>query len=343
MIRRAASVLFVASAALCAHAQPTSQAFKVFSSGDPIGASVSVSGSLAVIGSRLVPASSLVGGALVVDTATGATLRTLLPSDITANNYCGVAVAIDGNLAVVGSHLDDTTDTNAGAAYVFDADTGDEIAKLIPPPGVGANAHFGLAVAIEGGLALVGGLRADGMASDSGVACLYDASTGALLHTFEPLPSTTTPRFGASVALDGGVAIVGAWAEAIHGAFSGAVTLFDTGSGARLATLTPDDPSAGKRFGWTVASHGGLLVIGAVGESATGFEGGAAYLFDLSTQLQVHKFEIAGALAGDRAGESVAIHQGLALVGASGRGGTGGAALFDTSCTMQAAKRCSGS
>lgn len=70
--------------------------------------------------------------------------------------------------------------------------------------------YFGAAVALDGDKILVGAYKDDVDAEDNGVAYLFDAKTGRLLHTlFNPSPEKTD-HFGGAVALDGNRALVGA-------------------------------------------------------------------------------------------------------------------------------------
>jgi hypothetical protein len=43
----------------------------------------------------------------------------ITPSDGAAGDYFGDSVAISGDYAVVGAHLDDDADTNSGSAYIY--------------------------------------------------------------------------------------------------------------------------------------------------------------------------------------------------------------------------------
>ena len=52
---------------------------------------------------------------------------------INSNDLFGTAMAIDGNLALIGAPGDDTGFESAGQAHLFDADTGAELQRLDNP------------------------------------------------------------------------------------------------------------------------------------------------------------------------------------------------------------------
>ena len=80
----------------------------------------------------------LLAAAMMIGTA--ATARAQIDKlphpDTTSGNFFGVAVSIDGHRALVGASSEDTCDTNAGAAYIFEQDAATnhwaEVARLVP-------------------------------------------------------------------------------------------------------------------------------------------------------------------------------------------------------------------
>ena len=101
----------------------------------------------------------------------------ILASDGGADNEFGYFIAIDQGIIAVGAPSDDDNGINSGSAYLFDASTGAEIAKLLPSDGA-AGDEFGFSIAIDGGIVAVGALRDDHNGNTSGSAYLFDASTG---------------------------------------------------------------------------------------------------------------------------------------------------------------------
>ena len=118
------------------------------------------------------------------------------------NERFGTAVAIDDDIVVVGS-IDDNRflppfQTNGGAAVVYDAMTGAELAVLGPDNPLAGSA-FGQSAAIDGDFILVGANSA---------MYVFDRNTGALVRRINPPNSVAS--FGGVVDADLGRAAVGA-------------------------------------------------------------------------------------------------------------------------------------
>ena len=76
------------------------------------------------------------GAAYLFDATTGGLLRTFNNPTPAASDGFGNSVAVSGNWVVVGASGDDTGATNAGAAYLFDALSGNLLRTLNnPTPG----------------------------------------------------------------------------------------------------------------------------------------------------------------------------------------------------------------
>eukprot|EP01084_Bolivina_argentea_P089674 161760_1 len=90
---------------------------------------------------------------------TGYKLQEILSNDIAAGDMFGRAVAISGNLAVIGAHFDAHNETVSGLAYVFErnapTDRWVQTHKLVPMDG-NTGDKFGLSVAIYGHYILIG-------------------------------------------------------------------------------------------------------------------------------------------------------------------------------------------
>ncbi|MCH8962001.1 MAG: hypothetical protein IH820_11930, partial [Bacteroidetes bacterium] len=147
--------------------------------------------------------------------------------DTTSGNFFGVAVSIDGNRALVGASSEDTCDTNAGAAYLFErnADTNHwfEVAKLVPDDCL-TGLFFGRSVALSGDRALVAAAN-EFSASKSNAAYLFERdSTGTWNQTARLTADTKEEEgpFAASVSLDGDRALVTTWGDPSDGKYGGA-------------------------------------------------------------------------------------------------------------------------
>ncbi len=91
--------------------------------------------------------------------------------------------------------------------------------------------------------------------------------------------------------------------------------MFDIETGNEVFRLTASPTVAGDVFGDSVAIHGNTVIVGA-SELYSNSGIGAAYLFDVTTGQQLHKFTASDGAVNDHFG-SVAINGRVALVGAN--------------------------
>jgi hypothetical protein len=246
---------------------------------DEFGYSVAISGGTAIVGAHYDGDNGYASGsAYLFDTTTGTQIAKLLPSDGAAWDWFGRSVAISGGTAIVGAHGDGDNDTSFGSAYLFDTATGNQIAKLLATDGAAWDT-FGTSVAISGGTAIVGARYDGDNGSNSGSAYLFDTTTGNQIAKLLPSDGAADDRFGTSVAISGGTAIVGAVWDAPAGSQSGSAYLFDTTTGTQIAKLLASDGAAGDKFGNSVAISGGTAIVGAYGDDDNGSNSGSAYLF----------------------------------------------------------------
>jgi outer membrane protein assembly factor BamB len=212
----------------------------------------------------------------------------------------------------------------------------EQISKLVPISPI-SGGDFGVSVAIDDGVAIVGATNASGFPSSrTGAAYLIDAATGTALVTLTPTTPVIEAGFGRAVALNNGVAVVSA---DYPGTGRESAYLFDASTGSELARLTADDPNAGTGFGASVSIKEAVVVIGAPDER-TPILGGSAYVFDAATGAKLRKLTPDGpAQSTGRFGTAVAIDSGRALVGAPANSDGGHAAfLFEIGTGEQLVK-----
>ncbi|HXG20062.1 MAG TPA: FG-GAP repeat protein [Methylomirabilota bacterium] len=142
---------------------------------------------------------------------------------------------------------------------------------------------------------------------------------------------TSGDQFGASVALSGDTAMVGAPGGDTAGALSGAVYVFMRDSAGQWQPgqkLVAGDSAAGDLFGGSIALHGDIALIGARGERSQGDFAGAVYVFTRDAAgiwQQTQKLIASDGSAGRLFGFSLALGDDVALVGARGTGDNGSA------------------
>jgi len=300
---------------------------------DGFGSSVSISGNLVLVGAHFDDTNGLnVGQAHLFDATTGALLRTFDDPTVTTNDNFGRSVSIDGNNVLVGANGDDTNGVNVGQAYLFDATTG-LLLHTFDDPTVTSIDQFGISVSISGNNVLVGANGDDTNGFFVGQAHLFDATTGALLRTFDDPTVTLRDAFGASVSISGNNVLVGAPTDDTNGENVGQAHLFDATTGALLRTF--DDPTVtfSDQFGNSVSIDGNSVLVGAPGDNTKGTTVGQAHLFDATTGNLLRTFDDPTVLGIDRFGFSVSISGNNVLVGANGDGtnglDVGQAHLFD--------------
>jgi hypothetical protein len=243
-----------------------------------------------------------------------------------AGDMLGAAVALDGEVAVVGiPGLDTPQDADLGGALVFQraGATWTNIDGLFNVTGA-AGDKFGASVAVHNGTALVGAPgRAVGNNANQGAAYAFGC-LGAAVWTQQAQVQAggdTGDALGTSVAVSGERAIVGAPFADPDGINDQGVAYIFRRTGAtwtQEASLRANDGAAGDQFGASVAIDGDRALVGApfkdVGANA---DAGASYVFTLqSGGWAQHGNPVDGTQAGARMGSSVAL-QGLnALAGA---------------------------
>jgi hypothetical protein len=289
---------------------------------DFFGISVALSGTTAVVGAygrNLFTGVGLVFGLPLQQARLTASHRA-------ANDNFGWSVAISGSTAVVGAY---GKNSDTGAAYVFvrSGSTWSQQAKLTATDGA-ARDFFGYSVALSGSTAVVGAIGNNSLA---GAAYVFTGSGGTWSQQAELTASdgAASDFFGASVALSGSTAVVGAPG---NNASTGAAYVF-TGSGgtwSQQAELTAADGAPSDNFGNSVALSGSTAVVGAPSANPSP---GAAYVFVRSASghwSQRAKLTATDGASGDNFGNSVALSGSTAVVGAPGNNSFTGAAYVFT-------------
>jgi hypothetical protein len=256
----------------------------------------------------------------------------LTPNDPAINDNFGYSVGLSGNTAIIGAWQDDRgamVGDDAGSAYIFlNNGTGSwtELDKLTASD-ADMTDQFGSAVAIDGQTAVIGAM----LKGEVGGAYIFRDNGAGDWQQVDILAGSDTTMgadFGASVAIAGNTAIVGAWQNDLG---RGAAYVFrDNGAGdwAQVAKLTANDAMPGDQFGASVAISGNTALVGANFESnMAGPLVGAVYVFEESggTWSQVDKLVASDAHLAEHFGRSVAISGDMAVIGATGDA-TGGLA-----------------
>ncbi len=256
---------------------------------DRFGEAVSICGDAIVVGAHYDDAGGVgaqAGSAYVFRrTGSGWTQEAhLKASGASAGDQFGIAVAISGHYAVVGSDVHNTVGSYSGAACVFRRTSAGwvQAASLIPA-GLSAGDYFGHAVSIYDDRILVGAYGDDDGAPNAGAAYVFRRDGAAWAQEAQLVASDAgdTDGFGLSVCLHGDYAIVGAPWDDDGGSNSGSAYIFhrDGTSWTPMAKVTASDAAAWDMFGHAVAIDGDYSVIGAWNRNGPGTAAGAAYVY----------------------------------------------------------------
>jgi len=296
---------------------------------------VAVSGTAIVLFGELIPQSGV--GLLEPEIVASFVLTfTLDNPDVygsAVNDFFGGAVAIDGNNCIVGAiGEDDIEGNNSGKAYIFNVTTGALIHTLDNPNPIGASSSdfFGKRVAISGNNCVVTAPSEDVGGSGSGIAYIFNVTTGALLQTINnpnSFDAFSGDNFGESASISGNNVIVGAPNEddAVGGS-TGIAYIFNVTTGALLQTLDNPTPSAADTFGDAVSISGNNCIVGARRDDADGNNSGKAYIFNVTTGALIHTLDNPsgfGTNLDDNFGNAVSIDGNNCIVGAEGEDETG--------------------
>ncbi|MBU2613391.1 thrombospondin type 3 repeat-containing protein [Patescibacteria group bacterium] len=244
---------------------------------DGFGYSVSISGDKVLIGAiydDTVFSDS--GAAYLFDATTGALLHTFNNPTPNHSDVFGISVSISGDKVLIGAQGDNTGGNHAGSAYLFDATTG---ALLQTINNTTAYEIFGHSVSISGDNILIGAPDTYGIIGEGGTAYLFDATTGALLQTFNNPTPAIVDLFGSSVSISGDKVLIGAQGDNTGGNHAGSAYLFDATTGALLQTFNNPTPVADDVFGLSVSISDTTVLIGTPRKSTGAFQDGTVYMY----------------------------------------------------------------
>ena len=216
----------------------------------------------------------------------------LEPPDVPGDYlYFGDKLALDGDSALIATGGSSNAAYGVVYAYGRDAD-GWRLEQALQPTDA-EEPTFGSDVALDGGTALIGAFRAaapDG-GSSVGAAWIFEREpadgTWSEVRRLDPTNAVRRGSlfFGRSVALDGDVALVGAFGDATDGSETGAVYAYHRAADGIWGTATrilAADGSGGDAFGFPVALDGDTALVGATGDDTNGFDAGAVYVYRVS-------------------------------------------------------------
>jgi outer membrane protein assembly factor BamB len=249
-----------------------------------------------------------------------------------ADSQFGYNIDLEGNLAVIAAI------NRGGRAFLYDVAKG----SLIREYTVGDGKQAGHSVAMEGSVVGVGRSSEDVFQRLPGSVYLFDRDSGQLKHRLSATDEDGLNGFGSSVDIDDGRVLVGAGGAVTDGQLTGAAYVFDAATGQQIHKLASPERDPHDFIGFDVAMDRTVGIVGAPQDGQMGTWAGAAFLFDISTGMQIGKLFAQDGKANDRFGEAVDIDGHLAIVGApaleTGANGLGAAYVFDIATGNQLLK-----
>ncbi len=277
-------------------------------------------------------------------------VQKLVAWDRDVNDRFGYSVAISGSYAVVGAYLEDEDDgaqntlNNSGSAYVFELSGGTwNLVQKITTTDRDSNDYFGISVGISGNYIIVGAYGEDedisggNTLSEAGSAYIFQRDVNGFWAEIQKVTSLDRGMddyFGVSVFIDDSVAVIGAYYEdedvntsnTLNKSGSAYIFIFTVQQGwIPFQKITASDRGENDLFGWTVGVDNSKIIVGSYHDDEdtagtnTLSNAGSAYIFEKdSFGVWNNIFKLVASDRGldDNFGESVAISDNLAIVGA---------------------------
>ena len=324
----------MASLASCPFKLPSSNNTQ----GSAFGSSVSISGDTAMVGAPSTLNSATGFVTTYARSWSGQWTETgqLTSSDKADNNYFGYSVCIDGDTALVGAYGSDYNGPFSGSVYVFQSQGNgiwQETGLLLPSDG-DENKRFGKSVALWENHALVSSYGNEDDGSAGGAAYLFEQKAdGSWLQTAKLIAADGElyDSFGASLAISGDTALIGAKGDDDNGSSSGSAYIFrkqNDGNWLQAAKLTASDGEPGDQFGFSLSLSGETALVGACYTDQPGLNRvGTAYVFQQDANgnwPQIKKLTASNVQEDDCFGRSVSVDGDYAIVAAPG--------IMDSNC-----------
>lgn len=250
----------------------------------------------------------------------------LAPPGAAAGGRFGVSVALDENLALIGAPYASGSVSQSGVAFVLRrvAD------RWLPEAGLEASDAspqqvFGISVDLDGEFAIIGARNDDATGNDSGSCYIFHRDSTGWTQEAKLVASDgmAGAEFGRSVAIQGNVAVVGAWRSQGQLSSSGAAYVFRkvAGSWIQEAKLVASDGAVGDEFGVVVDIDGDTIVVGAdCDDRASLVDAGAAYVYvhNGSSWTEQAKLVAADAAPEDHFGFGLSLDGDRVAIGAFG-------------------------
>ena len=320
---------------------------------DEFGVSVSVSGDVALVGAESNGcAAGIQCGAAYVYRFNGVSWieeQKLTAFDATPRDFFGVSVSISGDVAIVGAPQPGcANNVPCGAAYVyrFNGIAWVQEQKLTGSDLPG-DSRFGRSVSVDGNVVVVGAYLSYCAVGYCGAAYVFRFNGVTWLEEQRLTASDAAgnDRFGISVSVNDGVALVGApgvnCAGSLHSDCGAAYFYrFDGLRWVEEQKLIPSDAFRifGRLFGRSVSVNGDLALVGAYADACPYSNCGAVYFYRFNGVTWVKTLEQASFLVYEQFGRSVSVSGDVVVIG----GGPGFICNVSSNCAAAYLFRFSG-
>ena len=241
-------------------------------------------------------------------------LNSLPIGDGAEDDEFGKSVATDGTRLIVGAWGDNGY---RGSAYIFVKQAGEwHYEDKLMVEDLSGGAWFGAGVQIQGDRAVISAERAD---SAAGAVYVFERVAGKWTFQQRLVASNRIAgdAFGSHIALDGDRLLVGAAGDAGYTSYSGYTgyaCVFEKQNGQWVESARLADPIgvAGDTFGYCVALEGDTAFISKPAKTT-----GQVLVFTKQGNNWALAARLAGAAYGDRFGHSIAVDNGVLVVGSN--------------------------
>jgi subtilisin family serine protease len=203
---------------------------------------------------------------------------------------------------------------HTGHVFLFNSTSEELIHTFHHPNSTGFN-NFGSSISIFENKVLIGSWSDDELGSDAGVAYLFDAQSGNLLHIFHSPTPFNGGLFGADVSIYEDNVLISGPREMVSGEKVGKVHLFNATNGNFIKTFDSPYPDTGAFFGYSISVSDSQALIGERSNDLLAQFAGLAYLFDLNSGQLLSGFYSPNPNIDDQFGAKVLLNNSTVIIG----------------------------
>ncbi|PCI09529.1 hypothetical protein COB72_06265 [bacterium] len=218
------------------------------------------------------------GSVYLYNTQLGSEIYKLTASDGQSLDQFGSAVALNNGIVAIGAPGHDSNGDRAGAIYLFDVSTGQQLMKIVRPnkgphESLGSELALGPDYVVSTVYQTIGTMK-------TGKICVFRIDTGEQLYEIYP-EHNQGENFDVAIGLDDDNLVVGLRYDTPLGTMVGSARLYSLETGMLMNSLSPSDGEEGDWFGHSIAIDGHQVIVGSVLDDDNGSNSGSTYSFDI--------------------------------------------------------------